>query len=395
MCNNVSLPPVGYAEQLIHNLRTVNDPGEDVSADVDIETAAMNDLPIDNNFIAFQEEEIGEIAHRMNAHGFSGVLVDYDFRNLVRYEYDEIFSGYMPRRPDRDSRQPAEPHRALIKQWLDDVHSRDVREDAIAELGDPDSVPDQASYFSSMIRHCLPARLDYSSWVGGLAKQKLLEDNSEAFSTGELTFWQQWMGPGFVTEERKIVAMQSGIMPFVGEGGKDRLVWREDPFGSFTSMRPDIEILIAETEQGLVRLSIQIANWLAWSICKHHVMPMARMRRQAALTSGDIIQAVVEILGDAWFELPFDDDDKLKAWKFNRVFPWDLEDYLLIVNDHDDEGGDDGGYHSDEWFDPSIEDGDQKEFIRSDHQDDDDEDHSDGGFDPSIDIGDQREFFHD
>jgi hypothetical protein len=192
-----------------------------------------------------------------------------------------------------------------------------------------------------------------------MAKQMLVEDNSEAFSTGELIFWQHWMGPGFVTEERKRVALLNKSMPFVGVGGKDRLVWREDAFGVVISMRRDIEKLIGKAEQGLVHLSIQIANWLAWCIFKHHVKPMALMRNTAALTSGDIIQAVVEILGDAWFELPFDDDGHLKAWKYQRAFPWDLEDYLFFINDNHNDDGDD---RSNEEFDPSIEDGDLIEY---------------------------------
>lgn len=143
----------------------------------------------------------------------------------------------------------------------------------------------------------------------------------------------------------------------MGTGGDGRLVWREDASGVHANIRPEIPALIEEAERSLVTLSIQIANWLAWCIFKYHADPMARIRDKTALTSGDIIRAVVEILGDAWFELPFDDDGGLlKQWKFERAFPWDLQEYLNVVDDHhtarnedeqfnDDEGqgGDDGG----------------------------------------------------
>lgn len=95
--------------------------------------------------------------------------------------------------------------------------------------------------------------------------------------------------------------------------------------------------MLVTAERSLVSLSAQIANWLAWCIFKDHAEPMANMRCKAALTSGDIIQAVVEILGDAWFELPFDDDSLLKQWKFDRVLPCSLREYLNVVSDHQNE----------------------------------------------------------
>jgi hypothetical protein len=164
MCQNVSLPPVDYAEQLMHNLRTVNDPGQDISSDTNIETAAMEDLPIDNNFLAREEDEIGEAAYQMNVRRIGGFLVDRSLRVLVPYAYDEIFS-YMPRRADRPSDEPTEPHRTLINQWLQNVHSREIAFDGVDELGDRTLVPDHDLGFASMIRNSLPARLDWSSWI--------------------------------------------------------------------------------------------------------------------------------------------------------------------------------------------------------------------------------------
>ena len=95
--------------------------------------------------------------------------------------------------------------------------------------------------------------------------------------------------------------------------------------------------MLVTAERSLISLSAQIANWLAWCIFKGHAEPMANMRGKAALTSGDIIQAVVEILGDAWSELPFDDNSLLKQWKFDRIIPCSLREYLNVVDDHQSE----------------------------------------------------------
>jgi len=309
MCNNVSLPPVGYANQLMHNLELVNNPNADVPEDADAETAARNSLPVGGDFIRREEEGLGEIAREMNVCRFSGVLIDRGRTNRTLFEYDEIFSIWK-RRADRCSQQSTEPHQELIKQWLENIRSRNLDEalwfeDAVDELGDREFIPKNNQCFQRMVHRSLPAKLDWNSWIGKLAKQKLLEDNAEAFSTGEL-----------------IVR-------------RDRLVWRENKSGDVSSIRPDIGALLIEADQSLVRLSVQIANWLAWVVFKDHILPMARMRRRNVLTSGDIIDAVVEILGHDWFKLPFDDDDQLKSWKWSRTFLWNVDEYMAVVDGYD------------------------------------------------------------
>ena len=341
MCNNQSLPPKGYAQSLLRNLAVVNDPNADVHPDNDIETATRNNLPISNDLIARETQEVGEIAHGMNVLQISGILVDRGVRHSMDYEYDEIFS-YIARRAGRPSGKPRDLHRAFMSQWRENVYSRRsdrqlALEDIGTELGYLGFIPRASKIFISMVRDCLPAKLDFSSWVGEVVKRKLVRDAGATPKAGKFIMWQDSMGQAFATRVQKEQARLDQRMSFVGAvGGDGRLVWREDASGVHTSIRPDIEERIKEAEQTLVSLSIQIANWLAWCVFKYHAEPMARMRNQTAFTSGEIIQAVIEILGDAWFELPFDDEDLLKQWKFERAFPCDLEVYLNVVDDHQD-----------------------------------------------------------
>jgi hypothetical protein len=350
MCNNKKLPPVGYAEQVMLNLAAINNPAEDLTAAIDIETAALEERPVDNDFLAYETQEVGELAHAMNELQIDGILIDRGTRALVAYEYDEIFKAFMPRRADRSSHEPTRRHRELIKQWLDIVHSRRLDrdlglEDMLNGLGDLEFIPKVSKCFTSMIRSCLPAKLDYSSWIGEMVKQKLITDGAGTFNTGELIMWQESMGRGFATQMEREQARRDRCLPFTGRGGPDRLVWREDEFGVHKNIRPDIEVLLEGADRSLVSLAIQIANWLAWCIFKKHAEPLSDIRGKKTLTSSDIIEAVVEILGDAWFELPFDDDNLLKQWKFERTLPCTREEYMDVI---DVEGEDQGGFEGED-----------------------------------------------
>jgi hypothetical protein len=332
------------------NLAAINNPTEDLTAAIDIETAAQEERPVDNDFLAHETQEVGELAHAMNELQIDGILIDRGTRVLVPYEYDEIFKAFMPRRADRSSREPTRRHRELIKQWLDIVHSRRLDrelglEDMINGLGDLEFIPKVSKCFTSMIRSCLPAKLDYSSWIGEMVKQKLITDGAGTFNTGELIMWQESMGRGFATQMEREQARRDRCLPFTGRGGPGRLVWREDEFGVHKNIRPDIEVLLEGADRSLVSLAIQIANWLTWCIFKKHAEPLSDIRGKKALTSSDIIGAVVEILGDAWFELPFDDDNLLKQWKFERTLPCALEEYTDVI---DVEGEDQGDFEGED-----------------------------------------------
>lgn len=91
---------------------------------------------------------------------------------------------------------------------------------------------------------------------------------------------------------------------------------------------------LLRAEDNLVCLSIRIANWLAyWLVDKYayNMMHSGRRAEEDRLTEVDIARAVVEILGDEWFELPFDDDGKLKWWKHKRDIRITEADFIHLI----------------------------------------------------------------
>lgn len=89
---------------------------------------------------------------------------------------------------------------------------------------------------------------------------------------------------------------------------------------------------INAAENSLISLSIQIANWLALWLIDDYAHDLMHERGRRDLTGADVVMAVVEILGDEWFELPFDDEGKLKKWKLMRSLPISEEEYFHILD---------------------------------------------------------------
>lgn len=333
MCNNTSMPPVGYAQRVRDNLELINNPSVDLPADADVHAAALHDLPLDNDFIADETVDVQRLAHHLNELNIAGTLIDRGNRELVQWEYNEIFS-YVARRADRTSSEPLPEDKQMMGNWLDSVQKfRDLD----LEVGEQGLYVLLEEHFIPMIRERLPVKLDFRSWVGKIAREKLVWDGGATLFPGELQFWDSKMGllPTAYDKQR---CRFNGKLPFIGTGGEGRLVWRVSPMGIPLPHSPEqnkkldeIEKLIATTEENLVRISIQIANWLAWFIVvfpeREHVM----LRGRRALDSAHIIEAVVEILGDEWFELPFDVNGRLKEWKLMRTVLIDPDHYLSII----------------------------------------------------------------
>ena len=90
----------------MHNLARVNDPNADLPPDADIGTTAQDNVPIDNDFLAHETQEVREIGYDMYVLQHSDVLIGRGVRGLMNYAYDEIFKAFMPRRADHPSLQP-------------------------------------------------------------------------------------------------------------------------------------------------------------------------------------------------------------------------------------------------------------------------------------------------
>ena len=132
--------------------------------------------------------------------------------------------------------------------------------------------------------------------------------------------------------------------------GEGRLVWRKDRWGvqiptsqDEASKQTMIEGKLSRAEDSLVRLSIRIANWLAnWLVfsCAHKMMHLLDDVDRERLTPEDISNAVIEILGNEWSELPLDHEGKLKSWKNKRDIPMNKSQFDHILGDSDDQDAD-------------------------------------------------------
>jgi hypothetical protein len=316
----------------VENLHAIDKPNVNVSSDADVDTAALHDLPLDSEFLAREGLEVRRLGRMINQQNIPGALIDCGTRNLFSFGYEEIFL-YMARRADRASRPPTLARdREMMRQWLDNVQkTRDLND----EIGNKDLFPLLQTRFLAIVRDHLPKKLDMNSWIGEIARQKVEREEDATIFPGTLGMWEPWMGT--VTSGRQSMpGCPKNYIPFLGAGGNGGFVWIYNQWGVPTGKSPsedarhrEIEKLMARTEDNLVRLSIQIANWLGSLIVAHH----AQAQLSTRWTGADIVEAVIEILGDEWFELPFDTEGKLKGWKFQRTLCLAQEQYDSIVAD--------------------------------------------------------------
>ena len=319
MCMSEPLPRVDFKKRYLRNINDVNNPAEDLPDDANMLDAAQNDTPLDGDFITHE-------AHH---------LLRDPPRQTPWEAYEEIFTADtgIARREDRTSTPPPLEVHVFVNRWYESVK---IVLDPRHEIGPrPKGL---SRYFAILVREHLPTKLDLEFWVGDMVMDKLSKD--ESLKPGSFFQWRTWMG----TNEERTTPLPAGLqflngyLGFIGTSGEGRLVWRQDRWGvpknpdrEQKRLQKDVTGKTRRAEANLVHLSIRIANWLAhWLTIKyaHDMMHTEDGVRRRRLTADDIANAVIEILGDEWFELPFDDRGKLKAWKNKRDF--DMEEACFV-----------------------------------------------------------------
>lgn len=87
-------------------------------------------------------------------------------------------------------------------------------------------------------------------------------------------------------------------------------------------------------EQCLVSLSILLANELAALITSNLVIPADNVLPDVGREHFN--SAVIEILGPEWFDLPFDDEGRLRDWAENRQsFLGELDSLLFYEMEYE------------------------------------------------------------
>lgn len=129
------------------------------------------------------------------------------------------------------------------------------------------------------------------------------------------------------------------MLPFIGVAQSGRLIWR--PPGGFDQefiLAHDlyaIRLLLKQLELAIVALGRRIARHVAIHILYEYVFPKEQELQRCVLSRVQIGRAVGEILGEEWFDLPFDTEDTLRLWSINDVLDGDpvRSDQHVIIHE--------------------------------------------------------------
>lgn len=240
----------------------------------------------------------------------------------VPSDYENLFECFgLSRRsarplPDNQTVVPVE-QLLLIEDWINmclDVPSK----------ADDEYLPGNMSCFHELMEQSMPARLDLSSWVAKVMLNIVAEDFPFDSLNDCLCEWQPWMGTDPIRYQRDPDGKFTATIAFIGEAQPGRLVWapmirEKAPFGLDHGFVREIERTIRSAEAALVALARRVARHVTCCIVYQYAASQAEERGYGILSRKEIGRAVREILGEEWFNLPFDvslhdwsEDDVLK-----------------------------------------------------------------------------------
>lgn len=78
-----------------------------------------------------------------------------------------------------------------------------------------------------------------------------------------------------------------------------------------------------DSEAALIALARRVARYIACCIVFRYTTPMYEVRGNDVLNTAQVARAVREILGEEWFDLPFDVDGALRNWSESDVWTAD------------------------------------------------------------------------
>ncbi|KAK4549140.1 hypothetical protein LTR36_007597 [Oleoguttula mirabilis] len=187
-------------------------------------------------------------------------------------------------------------------------------------------LPEDMQHFAIMVDLFMPARLDFKSWVG----KQLLEthgyiNQEPGLPNGYFAMLEPWMmaddGMGWARQADGTLTWtgiilgkrQNGCIVFVPRHGLQRPPSPEDMV-RLTKILKRKEAL----EEALISLSRRIARYVVRVIMLVYVLPEFDGQR-LMVNREQLGQAVEDILGAAWFDLPFDRKGTLRNWSVDEV----------------------------------------------------------------------------
>ena len=196
---------------------------------------------------------------------------------------------------------------------------------------------DADSPLGQLLRRHLPERVTFNrlAWGGWLGQEVLLStvmaDASRAVglpATREFLEWEPWIG-----ELYPVVLMPDQprvyLKPFLGPAQPGRLIWM--PPDGVPLMREEegrnLYVLdrMQQAERVLVRMAERITGYLAHRIIYRYVIPQMQSLGHTSFDRDGIEMAVRRILGERWFDVPFDTAGDLSEWNIDRVLLPDEE----------------------------------------------------------------------
>ncbi|KAK5172893.1 uncharacterized protein LTR77_003014 [Saxophila tyrrhenica] len=180
-----------------------------------------------------------------------------------------------------------------------------------------------------MLAH-MPARLTLDTWIArqGLETLACLV-HGDADRSDEFREWQPSDANGAYQTIYTPDGRATFVTPWMGAGAPGRLIWappggiHENRISALLVRRIGVRHHLRTMELGLIALGRRVARAIAWRLVNKYVHPMTRAVRRPILTRAQVGGAVREILGEEWFELPFDTEDDLYNWDIDEVMTAD------------------------------------------------------------------------
>ena len=323
MCPREPIPERDYiytVQSILDGISEVSDEAMDVLS-----------LERDANYDLSADDLVNDANHVMNA--ANPEEIRRDLLNLgrvptvvfsVQEDYDDIFRlpGFR-RRSSRPVDDPPMAPSAEISDLMFDWTSlcfEDSRNSSDSVL------PDDCDSINDLVEH-LPARLDFNTWIASdMMPTVSAAISADATNVTSLKVWDESLASSTSRTYPMITSCTPALwIGVIGPQHEGRLVWRPsdplavEPYDVFNQNVATIMTFLERAEQALVALARRIARDVSLAIIDQYVKPKRIEVGRAMISLEQLGRAVREILGEAWFDLPFDVGGSLKHWSAKEL----------------------------------------------------------------------------
>ncbi|KAK3708134.1 hypothetical protein LTR37_011638 [Vermiconidia calcicola] len=349
MCPTENIPPVDRLGRIVEDLSMMEEFSDEPQDIHEVDRGAFG-TPLQLPGM------INRSINQMDVDGLEERLLNED-RVPMAYElpsdYENVFliPGFS-RRSDRRVVElagrfllPPREHQDLILEWAEMCYE------------DPEPmhdlyVPGDMTIFAEIMLRNMPKRLTLDTWIGSVIMEPAAEVMAgEDGHRWEFRDWQASYGDGETIIEKLADGSCRDVIPFLGEAKPGRLIWRR-PEGFRVAYTMEEVLFYEKTRVELRRMELTLVSF-ARRIARHvtdvvvfqYALPEAERQGRTVLDRHQIERAVKEIVGEEWFDLPFDLDNSLRNWSIDDVMKPDNEMEGWNVFIETDKEEDETGYY--------------------------------------------------